>query len=80
MLRLINIRKNDEFIEAGYVPENSNEVGYLKLKLSDKSCVESKITSYDKMGPTYLFKAQDVLGELADSATPLPKERLVMWY
>lgn len=53
MLILKRIKRNKEYIEAYYIPEDSNEEGYIKIRLSDEEVVDKKLTSYDNMLATY---------------------------
>lgn len=48
MLKLQNINRTNGYIEAHYLPENSSEVGYLKLNCQTKQIVDSKITMVSK--------------------------------
>lgn len=79
MLKLININRTDEFIEANYIPEDNNESGYIKIRLSDDEVIEQKLTSYDEVVARYFAHARDKLIDIKDD-TNLVKEKLVMWY
>lgn len=61
MLRLTNIKRQDDFIEANYIPENSNEVGYLRMRLSNGEVLQRKITIFDGITKTYFVMAREKL-------------------
>lgn len=79
MLKLKNIRRTSEFIEADYFPESENERGYIKLDINSLTVIESKKTSFDDVVATYLTHARQALKILSKNAT-LPDEKTVMWY
>lgn len=79
MVRLKKIKKSDNFIEACYTPEDSQEEGYLKIRLKDKEVVDYKMTSFDGKIGMYLTHAINGLKQVIDEET-IPKERLIMWY
>ena len=79
MVRLKRIKKDKEFIEAYYTPEDSQEEGYLKIRLSDKEVVERRLTSFDGVLFSYFVHARSELRRICDEAT-VPESRLVMWY
>jgi len=79
MLKLINIKKNDSFIEAEYIPEASKEVGYLKVDLKTRKISDSRLTSFDDTIAIYRGHAKLALLKLANSDT-LPERYPVAWY
>lgn len=76
MLKLQNINRTNSYIEAHYIPENSSEVGYLKLNCQTKQIVDSKITSYGEWYQSHAITALKQLLKKDD----LPNEKLVAWY
>ncbi len=79
MLRLKNIKKNNETIQADYYPEDSAECGFVKINSCTREIIESKLTSYDGVIKAYMSHAATALDRLIDSKS-LPKEQVVMWY
>ena len=79
MLRLKNIVRNEDVISAQYIPENSVEIGFLRLRCSDGKVLESKKTSYDAIVAVYFQHAVNALLECMDEEK-IPNEKLVMWY
>lgn len=79
MLILKRIKRNDEYIEAYYTPEDSNEEGYIKIRLSDEEVVDKKLTSYDNVLATYFSMARNKLWDILKD-TAIPTETKVMWY
>ncbi len=79
MLRLKNIKKNNETIQADYYPEDTMECGFVKISSYSHEILESKLTSYDGVIKAYMSHAVTALERLVDSKS-LPEERVVMWY
>ena len=79
MLKLINIKRDDSFIEANYIPEDSKEIGYVKINMSDNMVIEAKKTSLDGNMNMYFAHAREKLRDMKNDVD-LPGERLVMWY
>ena len=79
MVRLVNIKRTSEFIETEYIPEDSNEKGYVKMRLNDGEVVERKLTSLERYTHCYFIHTCNCLEEIKDDEN-LPEQRLVMWY
>ena len=79
MLKLINIKRNEPFIEANYIPEASEEIGYIKIDVQSRKITESVLTSYDKTLKMYQGHARSTLLKLADIDN-LPERYSVAWY
>ena len=78
MLKLINIKKNDPYIEANYIPEASEELGYIKLNIDNREIIEAAPTSYDKALKIYQGHARYALLKLAQN-DKLPERYPVVW-
>lgn len=79
MLKLKNIRRNNNIISAEYDPEDSGEIGSISIEISSGKVIESKITKLDNPIPMYLYHATRALEKILNE-DELPKEKLVMWY
>ena len=79
MLKLINIKKSDPFIEANYIPEDSDELGYIKVDTKNREIIEAVLTSYDKTLKMYQGHARSTLLKLAGRDI-LPEKYPVAWY
>lgn len=80
MLKLVNIVKNDNIIEADYIPENSDQKARVTLNVSTG---EYKVESLKDYGSMYSRMAVNGLQRTAKELKEnkrLPKERTVMWY
>lgn len=82
MLKLINIKKNENIIEADYIPEQSNSSAHVKLNISND---EYEVESIDDFGGMYSRMALNGLRRTLDELkngkiTAVPNERTVMWY
>jgi len=79
MLKLINIKKNEIYIEADYIPEDSDEIGYVKVDFNKKELLDSRLTSFDEAIATYRRHAFSALLKLAKSNI-MPERYPVAWY
>ena len=82
MLKLINIKKDDNMIEADYIPESSEKSAHISLNIKTEEYTADDIKEY---GSVYSRMAANglirTLKELSSGKrNELPKERLVMWY
>lgn len=82
MLKLINITKRDDIIEADYIPESSSLKAHVTLNLtSGKSSVEiieEYGSTYSRMAINGLKRTLEELDK--GKINEVPKERFVMWY
>lgn len=82
MLKLINIKKNKNIIEADYIPEQSGKTAHVSLNFEtnefDYNIVDEFGSMYAKMALNGLRRTLEELskGRIND----VPKERTVMWY
>ena len=79
MLKLKNIKKNNDIISAEYEPENSGVVGRIEIDMSSGKVIKSVVSEYDKELPVYINHAINGLKKLS-SAKELPSEKTIMWY
>lgn len=81
MLKLINVKRNDNIIEANYKPviPDVDETGYLKIDLSTGEIIDNVDISYDAPFQTYLIQASNALKAIADQQ-PYKDEYVHMWY
>ena len=79
MLRLKNIKRENNFIEAYYAPEDKEEQGYVKIDISTDVVVEKHLTSLDSEVATYFAMARSKLRTIKNDRE-LPQSLLVMWY
>lgn len=82
MLKLINIVKNEKYIEADYIPENSTKSAHisLDLKTHDYSAedIENYGSTYSRMAANGLIRTLDEIN--SGKRKEIPTERNVMWY
>lgn len=80
MVTLVKINKTDEYIEANYIPEHTQEEGYIKMRLSDREVVERKLTPSDgTVLKSYFVHARNGLYQILKTDT-VPDRWVVMWY
>lgn len=80
MLKLINIVKNDNIIEADYIPECSNKKAHVMLNITNN---EYKVEKIEEYGTVYSRMAVNGLRRTVDEIEKnknIPEERVVMWY
>ena len=79
MVTLVNSKKNDEYIETNYVPEDTMEDGYIKMRISDGSIAEQRLTPSDGTLKCYFSHARNELRKIIKEGSE-PEKRVVMWY
>lgn len=79
MLKLTNIKRNENVIMANYEPEGSGLIGYVSVYVNTGEIVELKKTKCDEDTSGYIFHAVRALNKIANQKV-LPDEKLVMWY
>ena len=82
MLKLINIIKNKNIIEADYVPEQSDKKAHVSLNMVTN---EFNYDVIDEYGTMYARMALNGLRRTLEEFNKgkinnIPKERAVMWY
>ncbi len=82
MLKLINIKMTDDYIEADYIPESSSAQGYAKLVFSTGERISRLAEGFGRSYPAMALSALGRLSEKFKShpENELPKEKIVMWY
>lgn len=82
MLKLINMAKNDNSIEADYIPENSNIKAHATLNFttvkSSAEIIEEYGSMYSRMAINGLKRTLEELSK--GKISEIPEERIVMWY
>lgn len=79
MVRLKNIEKNNGILTAFYDPEESGQLGTIKINAVTGEVVESSLSTYDKDFPVHFSHAVETLKQMIHEEI-IPKEKLVMWY
>ena len=79
MLNLKNIKIDNGIISANYIPEDSEEVGFVSIDIKNGKVIDSVYTEYDGTLHAYFSHAVFALKKLIKEKE-IPKERLVMWY
>lgn len=80
MLRIVDAQKTDNLFSAYYIPENTNERGFISMHL-DGTVVEEKLTSLENLFPTYASYAKREMRRcLKENIIPHGDPWLVMWY
>lgn len=82
MLRLTNIKINGDYIEADYVPEDSNKKGHVRLGIKDDSEDGTKVEGYEFGYIRHAYNGlKDTLNDYkSGKIKELPAQRLIMWY
>ena len=82
MLKLKNIQITDDYIQAHYNPEDSTQMGFVKLNLHTKEKISNPVPTFENTYPEMAFSGlQKVLDETKKNQNYIiPKEKLVMWY
>ena len=81
MIKLRNIKIEGNIALCDVIPEQSAEIGFLKVDLERKKIIECQIPEKYKNHPfDYAGKAADGLFKACEKRENVPKEKLVMWY
>jgi len=84
MVRLKNIKKNEEnhTIQADYIPEHSEEVGFVVVDYESGEIIDSKFTSYDRTFKSYCHHAAKGLRNIIrdEAKKGIPETYTAMWY
>lgn len=78
MIRLKDIKRENDCISAKYFPEGQNEWGFIKIG-NDKKWIEGRKSAYDEDMDVYFYKAKRELERLLKEEN-IPSERIIMWY
>lgn len=80
MLKLINVKRIDNIIEANYIPEGTEDVGYIKMDLNTNEIIDNVDTPYDKnCFQRILMQAAYALPRIANDK-PFKEKYTHMWY
>ena len=82
MLTLINIIKNENGIEADYIPENGDKRAHIQINTLNNVCYAEDIQPYGSMYSRMAINGlKKILSEIQKGIiAELPKKRVVMWY
>ena len=82
MLKLINIIKNNDKLEADYIPESSDKKAHISLNIMTHDYTADDIeefgSEYSRMAANGLIRTLEEFD--SGKRNKLPSERLVMWY
>lgn len=80
MLTIVDAKKTQDTFSAYYIPESSNERGYISMDLKG-NVLERKLTSLEDLFPTYShFAEMEMRRCLKENIVPHGEPWLVMWY
>ena len=82
MLKLKNIKRTNNYIEAYYTPEDSSKLGYVRLNCDTLEEEHKKVEGYEMTYPRMaIYGLKQILKyEKEDKDYKIPNEKLVMWY
>lgn len=82
MLKLINIKKDDETISADYVPENSGIQAHISLNFITREHKDEEIPGYGAMYSAMALNGlRKIIKELqTNEISEVPKTRNVVWF
>lgn len=79
MVKLLNIKKNDNIIECDIMPEDSSKKGHLVVDISSEDILEYTLPADYEWCINHVHHAKRFLLRLKTS-NDIPDERLIMWY
>ena len=82
MLKLINIKKNENIIEADYIPEQSENSAHVRLNTENDEYIVENVDGFGSMYRRMALNGlRRILAELkSNKIETVPTERTVMWY
>ena len=82
MLKLKNIKRKNNFIEAYYSPEDSDKLGYVKLNCDTLEEEHKTVNGYEMTYPSMaIYGLKQILKNVQNNKEyKIPNEKLVMWY
>lgn len=79
MVRLRNIKRNNEIMSCEFIPEGSSECGTLVINTESKKIESCLFPSGYEWCKSHVSHAADYLIEIA-SDEMIPEQRTLMWY
>lgn len=79
MLRLQNVKREENSISAIYDPEDSGNVGFIKLSTETDKVIEAELSAYDEDMPIYIAHAVSALRAMVAMDINV-ESQTVMWY
>lgn len=77
MLRLLNVKIQNDIAQAEYTPEEETQRGFIRVDLKTQQVLEqTDVPGYEIMHPAHARTALIRMASEGDKRT----ERLVMWY
>lgn len=82
MLKLVNIKLQNNIIEADYIPENSRLKAHVSINIEDENITIENIEEYGGMYRRMAIHGlRQILDELnSGEIESVPTERFVVWY
>ena len=78
IIKLKNIKKNNNIIECDILPEDSKEFGHVSIEIDSKNLKEYKLPAGYEWCRKHVSHVQNTLLDFAKSDN-IPKEKLIMW-
>lgn len=80
MVKIFDIKKNDNIVSCSYTPETSTLKGYVEIDVTTHEVKNVKYSDYKYGKKMYVAHVRSKLSELLKTNNPLPKEITVNWY
>ena len=80
MVRLFNIKRNQDSISCDYEPENSNQIGHVIIDNTTCDVKDVDFPDYEYGKKMYVSHVRSALENALNSKKPFPEEIICNWY
>ncbi len=80
MVKIFDIKKNNNIVSCSYTPEASTLKGYVEIDVTTHEIKSVKYSDYEYGKKMYVAHVRSKLSELLRSNKPLPKVTTATWY
>lgn len=80
MVRIFNIRENDNVVSCNYTPEDSNLEGYVEVDKTTYEIKDVKYSEYEYGKKMYVSHVREKISEIINSQKSFPNEITAIWY
>lgn len=80
MVRIFNIKENDNVVSCAYTPEDSNLEGYVEVDKKTHEIKEVKYSEYEYGKKMYVSHVREKISEILNSEKTFPNEITAVWY
>ena len=80
MVKIFDIKENDNTVSCKYTPEQTDKVGTVTVDKTTKEVVDIKYSDYEYGKKSYVAHVRAKIDELLTTGSAFPNEAIVTWY